>query len=54
MNEIRGKLRKMNFKQYTHFIFELRSIAGDGWDYVSECDQEDIEEAISRTIKDNE
>jgi hypothetical protein len=44
----------MNFGQRTEFAVELRCIAGNGWDYAEDCDDEDIEKAINIALGEDE
>lgn len=45
--ELLDRICGMNFGQRTKFIFALRKVAGDGWEYIEDCPDEDIEAAFN-------
>lgn len=49
--ELIDKLSKMNFGQRTEYLVELRKIAGNGWDYAEDCEDDDIERAVNITLE---
>lgn len=50
MTAINERIRQLNFGQHAQFIVHLRAIAGNGWECVDDCQPEDIDEAINRTL----